>query len=502
MGKFLDAAEIILKRAERPMHVRELTDRAIESRLLETSGGKTPWQTMKAKLSVDIKRKGGDSRFKRLAPGRFTLRELTGAEYLSPGISRKLAADSAVLVFPVKRLRQIGWFHGVSQHYSRYIKLMDIRNAVFMSRIEAETNPAYKQVISYVLIRRNASLLRFVRGSYSSAESFLRGRYCIGFGGHVERHDFRLALFDQFDSGYRNSILRELSEELRLPTESLGDERLQYLGAINDDSSFVGKLHFAFVHLLDLDDARLPQSASKLKREKSINKLKWVPITELGNEFEHYEYWSKLCIQQFYSAAVRIKCKIRPVHNFKLSKHSSIIAVVGTIGSGKTEVSRMLESNFGYECIATGKLVEEIVGISVKDAGRITVQNLAQKFIESRSGPAELAGAVAQRIQSSTKKKFVIDGLRNLRTLEALRAHLGRRIALIYVESTVDNAYEFYKSREDKDLTFDEFIAILQHKVECEIPDFMRSANVIIYNHGTKHSYNQVVANFFKHELG
>jgi hypothetical protein len=95
----------------------------------------------------------------------------------------------------------------------------------------------------------------------------------------------------------------------------------------------------------------------------------------------------------------------------------------------------------------------------------------------------------------------VIDGLRNRRTFEALKEKLDRRLSLIYVESTVDNAFDFYKSRENKDLTFDEFIDILQHEVEREIPEFMRLANVIIYNHGTKHSYNQTVTSYLKEEL-
>lgn len=457
---------------------------------------------MKAKLSVDIKQKGDKSHFKRVAPGVFAVRDSSAEEYKSPGFAKKVASDSEVLVFPVKRLRQAGWFHGIVTPPGRYVSLLDFKTTAFMSRIEAETNPAYKQVISYVLIRKSGSLLRFVRGGYSSAQAFLKGRYCIGFGGHVERHDLRYSLFDQFDSGYKNSIFRELSEELRLPPESLTEERLSYLGVLNDDSSFVGKLHFAFVHLLDLDDCRLPHTASKLKREKSINKLKWISIPNLGNEFERYEYWSKLCIQKLYSAAVKIKCKITPVHNFKLSKHASVIAVVGTIGSGKTEISRLLESSFEYEVISTGKLVEEILGISITEIGRTAVQNLAQKFIESRSGPTELATAIVSRIQGSKKNKFVIDGLRNLRTFEAFKANLGRKIALIYVESTVDNAYEFYKSRENNNLTFNEFIDILQHGVEREIPEFMRLANVIVYNHGTKHSYNQTVSHYFKDELG
>ena len=69
MGKFLDAAEIVLRRGGEPMIVSKLTEQALSDRLLDGCNGDTPIQTMKAKLSVDIKVNGPRSRFKRIGPG-------------------------------------------------------------------------------------------------------------------------------------------------------------------------------------------------------------------------------------------------------------------------------------------------------------------------------------------------------------------------------------------------------------------------------------------------
>ena len=68
----LDAAYEVLRDAGEPLHYRELTQRILDGGLWTTQG-KTPWDTVNARLSVDIRERGGESRFRRTAPGMFTL---------------------------------------------------------------------------------------------------------------------------------------------------------------------------------------------------------------------------------------------------------------------------------------------------------------------------------------------------------------------------------------------------------------------------------------------
>jgi restriction system protein len=70
---FRDAAEHVLREAGEPVHYRDLTRRALDAGLLSTRG-RTPWETLNAQLSVDIKQYGERSRFYRHAPGTFGLR--------------------------------------------------------------------------------------------------------------------------------------------------------------------------------------------------------------------------------------------------------------------------------------------------------------------------------------------------------------------------------------------------------------------------------------------
>lgn len=67
-----DAAFKVLKDAGKPLNKNEITEK-IMSKGWWTSTGKTPSDTVKAQLIVEIHRKGKDSRFKKAGRGLFTL---------------------------------------------------------------------------------------------------------------------------------------------------------------------------------------------------------------------------------------------------------------------------------------------------------------------------------------------------------------------------------------------------------------------------------------------
>ena len=75
MNTYKDIAIQILKEVGKPLHYREITQRAIEKGLLKTTG-KTPWATMNAQLSMDIVKNRDNSVFIRTDPGYFALRSI------------------------------------------------------------------------------------------------------------------------------------------------------------------------------------------------------------------------------------------------------------------------------------------------------------------------------------------------------------------------------------------------------------------------------------------
>ena len=80
--KALDAAAIVLKDANGPLHYREITERML-ARKLWTTEGKTPWDTVRAQLAEDIKVRGSASRFVRAGPGMLALRTTVAPDSLS-----------------------------------------------------------------------------------------------------------------------------------------------------------------------------------------------------------------------------------------------------------------------------------------------------------------------------------------------------------------------------------------------------------------------------------
>ena len=83
MASFKDAAITILQERKGPLNCREITRIAIERKLISTTG-KSPWDTMSAQLSTDIKKNGGASKFRRLAPGLYGLRDSVPPEPKKP----------------------------------------------------------------------------------------------------------------------------------------------------------------------------------------------------------------------------------------------------------------------------------------------------------------------------------------------------------------------------------------------------------------------------------
>ena len=100
---FKEAIFKVLLESGKPLHFREITQRALARGWLTTEG-RTPHATINAQLAVDIKTKGSLSKFKRVAPGIFALREwkeLPADEpnipdwQISPSLSSKQKGDIA-----------------------------------------------------------------------------------------------------------------------------------------------------------------------------------------------------------------------------------------------------------------------------------------------------------------------------------------------------------------------------------------------------------------------
>ena len=364
-SEFLIVAEKILEKEKRPMSPREIVSMAIRNKIFsDKRAGKTPHQTMKSKLSVDIRRKGDKSIFVRTKPGIFYLRHLLSDEdtpYIPPPYTKPKTAED-VLVFETTWLNDDRRFQGIKTKWKRLkSQLVNAESCFYMNRIKAETINTHKQILTYVLVTRNGEVLAYKRGNYNRVEDFLKGSDCIGFGGHVSASD--IDLFSNDDMGIQECVIRELSEELKIP--DIDKNRLQEgvglscIGILNDDSSEVGQRHIAFLYNYEVSDSSYWNSPKR--GEKSITRLRWLSKESKVHIWD-FEYWSQLCLREFHKNIIKTLSAYR-LRRVKPLRPPNIICIVGSVGSGKSVATKILCNEYKYEEINTGKLIADILKI-------------------------------------------------------------------------------------------------------------------------------------------
>jgi HB1/ASXL restriction endonuclease-like protein with HTH domain len=176
MGEFLDSAYKVLHKQGRPLSAREITAEAVNKKLLSTEG-LTPWQTMKAKLSVDILRNGPRSLFMRSEKGKFALREWESKyrEHVADRYQKALF-DEDIVVFPAKSLG--GYIPGTGIYSGDFDHKHLLAKCYPMRRRDAEADPSVIQLVSVFLVRykdRFLECLISVVGSWFSVLSCWRG---------------------------------------------------------------------------------------------------------------------------------------------------------------------------------------------------------------------------------------------------------------------------------------------------------------------------------------
>lgn len=149
----------------------------------------------------------------------------------------------------------------------------------FLPRAAAEGDPTHKQIIPYVVVRRDGQVFATRRLS-KGGEARLHGLLSLGAGGHINPFD------DDGDDTLFQGLHRELEEELTL-SGGIGD--LRFLGLINDDSNEVGRVHLGLCFLLDTDGDVTVRETEKLEGF-------WLPIAQLMEYAGEMETWSSLLL--------------------------------------------------------------------------------------------------------------------------------------------------------------------------------------------------------------
>src|SRR5215813_10973269 len=189
-----------------------------------------------------------------------------------------------VLVVRRELFDELGSFQGLNFESGKYLKAILSRGSnFFIPRSEAETNPAYKQIIPYALIAFEKTVLHYVRGK-KAGEQRLVAKGSIGIGGHMNETDESLFAMDE--EAYRAGVEREVNEEIKI--DAPFDDRIVAL--LNDDTTEVGRVHLGVVHVFKLAEPKVE------KREAMITGLTFLAKDELFARRDSMETWSQICV--------------------------------------------------------------------------------------------------------------------------------------------------------------------------------------------------------------
>jgi predicted NUDIX family phosphoesterase len=186
-----------------------------------------------------------------------------------------------VLVVPTAVFHEAGLFQGFNPRADHYLpRLLLPSQLSYRPRSEVETDPSFKQLIPYVVLRHGNHVFHYTRGK-AGTEARLRALRSIGVGGHISADDATL-----FDNPYREAMFREVAEEVHLGSAY----RERCIGLINDDSTPVGQVHLGIVHIFDLDEPKVA------RREQVLTRAGFAPIGELREQRDEFETWSQFVL--------------------------------------------------------------------------------------------------------------------------------------------------------------------------------------------------------------
>ena len=207
-----------------------------------------------------------------------------------------MAQKEQVLVIERKVIERVGLFNGLMFDVDRYLREIFIQGVPrFLPRSQVEKDPAYKQLIPYVIMSYNGKYLSYVRGK-RAGETRLIGNRSIGIGGHINPIDAdNSSLFAYLYENYLTAVKREVAEEVSVETGYTDS----VVALLNDESNEVGTVHLGIVHYWTLDAPNVN------KREQMITQMAFMTPAELQGVKDTLETWSGLCLNNLTEMAKR-----------------------------------------------------------------------------------------------------------------------------------------------------------------------------------------------------
>lgn len=174
-----------------------------------------------------------------------------------------------------------GWYGMRTEGLDAFVEALE-RDGRHEPRAAMESDPSFKQVIPY-LVLRDGSRYFLMQRTAAGGDSRLHHRYSIGVGGHL----------NPGDGGILGGLRREWDEELVAdfyPAFSL-------VAMLNDDTTPVGAVHLGAVFVADV--------AGRPVEIRETEKLSgaFAESADVASVVDRMETWSRLCFEFFEARA-------------------------------------------------------------------------------------------------------------------------------------------------------------------------------------------------------
>lgn len=152
---------------------------------------------------------------------------------------------------------------------------------VSVDRDEVEGNPAFKQIIPYVVITdENFNVLTYTR---KGSEKRLVGKKSIGFGGHWKAEEH-----------FIECVKRELNEELGL--KDYDEYGITVEDIIYSEATPVDSVHMGILLLLEFDSEEFLEGKYA---EDEVKDVKLIPIKDINPN--DLETWSRIAYEKIFT---------------------------------------------------------------------------------------------------------------------------------------------------------------------------------------------------------
>ena len=164
------------------------------------------------------------------------------------------------------------------------------------------------------------------------------------------------------------------------------------------------------------------------------------------------------------------------------------IAISGPIGSGKTTVAKALAERVGAQRIGFGDYVRKVARTAGLDStNRTVLQDLGDVLVR---WPEEMCGEVLRQFPASENAPLIIDGVRHVTVLEALRRLVRpRELKLVYLDADRATLLTRWASEGDQSKVDDPYA----HDVEHEVETLLRTLADIVVDNGSDATLSLVI---------